>query len=29
VIYRSRADDARRFVHGIEDGGRAVFAVQA
>ena len=29
VIYRSRADDARQFVRGIEDGGRAVFAVQA
>ncbi|PTW48542.1 NAD(P)-dependent dehydrogenase (short-subunit alcohol dehydrogenase family) [Sphingomonas faeni] len=28
VIYRSRADDARLFVRGIEDGGRAVFAVQ-
>ena len=29
AIYRSRADDARQFIHGIEDGGRAVFAVQA
>ena len=29
VIYRSRADDARQFVRGIEDGGRVVFAVQA
>jgi 3-oxoacyl-[acyl-carrier protein] reductase len=29
VIYRSRADDARQFIHGIEDGGRAVFAFQA
>jgi len=29
VIYRSRADDARQFIHRIEDGGRAVFAVQA
>ena len=29
VIYRSRADDARLFVHGIEHSGGAVFAVQA
>ena len=29
VIYRSRADDARLFVHGIENSGGAVFAVQA